>query len=144
LALFGPQAPILYLGYHRKSVGTLRKPVKVFLGRTLVLTLQAVTGKGLSVIGKGGRLNSLPHLKHLCNHTLTVESSNSCLVPPPHGTWFACTSGLIPCVHPQMLRNSSFMCPGSPVPSSTYKETALKQYREKQDFEASPVLLQCS
>jgi hypothetical protein len=103
----------------------------VSVHRSKILRHPSVTGKGLYVTGEGGRLDSFPHLKHLCDHTLVTESSNSCLV-----TWIACTWG-----HAWILQNSSLCVLVALFPRLLCSCQHLYGDGEKRDLGASASLL---
>lgn len=67
------------------------------------LTLSAVTGQGLCV----GKVP--PTHEHLCNQTWTNVSSSGFLLPPVDG-WWACSSGVTPCVNLQVLSDTGDFC----------------------------------
>nr|KAF6387451.1 hypothetical protein mMyoMyo1_007947 [Myotis myotis] len=62
------------------------------------LTLQAVMGQG-ACVG-----NVPPEQLHLCNETLTIPEEAVYLLPPKNA-WWACSSGLAPCVHSLVLNS---------------------------------------
>ncbi|XP_053064807.1 MLV-related proviral Env polyprotein-like isoform X2 [Acinonyx jubatus] len=66
---------------------------------TARLTLQAVTGQGTCI----GHVP--PEQSHLCNETQAVPRETVYLLPPKNA-WWACSSGLTPCVHSQVLNSS--------------------------------------
>nr|UGO47158.1 MAG: envelope protein [Retroviridae sp.] len=69
------------------------------------LTLTEVTGKATC-------LGTIPSThKSLCNHTLPIVSSgeNRYLVPPRQG-WWACNTGLTPCVSTSVFNSSHDFC----------------------------------
>ena len=66
------------------------------------LTLQEVTGRGLCI---GNVPQTYQHLCKSINSTVT----NRYLVPP-QDNWWACSTGLAPCVHGRVLNNSKDFC----------------------------------
>ena len=66
------------------------------------LTLQQVTGRGLCI---GNVPQTYQHLCKSINSTVT----NRYLVPP-QDNWWACSTGLAPCVHGRVLNNSKDFC----------------------------------
>ena len=66
------------------------------------LTLQQVTRRGLCI---GNVPQTYQHLCKSINSTVT----NRYLVPP-QDNWWACSTGLAPCVHRQVLNNSKDFC----------------------------------
>lgn len=72
-------------------------------GQNVRLTLSAVTGQG-TCIGK-----IPPSQKFLCNQTLPTPLDRGYLLPPTEG-WWACSSGLTPCVNLQVLRDTQDFC----------------------------------
>lgn len=62
------------------------------------LTLQAVTGQGTCI----GNVPS--EQSHLCNKTLATPRVAAYLLPPENA-WWACSSGLAPCVHSLVLNS---------------------------------------
>lgn len=74
-------------------------------GNQRKLTLSAVSGSGVC-------LGQVPAShRSLCNKTIASPSSgsNSYIVPPPN-TWWACGSGLTPCIHMAVFNASSDYC----------------------------------
>lgn len=72
-------------------------------GQNVRVTLSVVTGQG-TCIGK-----IPPSQKFLCNQTLPTPLDNGYLLPPTEG-WWACSSGLTPCVNLQVLRDTQDFC----------------------------------
>nr|AYN72242.1 envelope protein [Crocuta crocuta]AYN72243.1 envelope protein [Crocuta crocuta]AYN72244.1 envelope protein [Crocuta crocuta] len=115
-------------------------------GQPPVLTIQEVTGSGLCVLGNGGTLTTFPHLSHLCNQTMTATGSS--YLRPPSGAWFACTSGLTPCIHPQVLENDTLCVLVTLFPQVYYQPASSffeiqpeqKHSRGKRDFRVSAAL----
>ncbi|XP_015421279.1 PREDICTED: retrovirus-related Env polyprotein from Fv-4 locus [Myotis davidii] len=62
------------------------------------LTLQAVTGQGTCI----GNVPS--EQSHLCNETLATPKAAAYLLPPENA-WWACSSGLAPCIHSLVLNS---------------------------------------
>ncbi|KAM6202365.1 endogenous retrovirus group S71 member 1 Env polyprotein-like [Rhynchocyon petersi] len=61
------------------------------------LTLGDLQGTGTCLISKEGTLQSSPY-KDNCNQTITIpHRGEGNLYKAPNGTWWACTSGLMPC-----------------------------------------------
>lgn len=72
-------------------------------GQNVRLFVSAVTGQG-TCIGK-----IPPSQKFLCNQTLPTPLDRGYLLPPTEG-WWACSSGLTPCVNLQVLRDTQDFC----------------------------------
>ena len=66
------------------------------------LTLQSVKGQGLC-IGKVPESH-----RHLC--VKTIQPTTSAYVIPSNNTWWACSTGLTPCIHTQVLNRSQDYC----------------------------------
>lgn len=66
------------------------------------LTLQSVKGQGLC-IGKVPESH-----RHLC--VKTIQPTTSAYVIPLNNTWWACSTGLTPCIHTQVLNRSQDYC----------------------------------
>ena len=65
------------------------------------LTLQRVTGQGLCI--------DVPRAyRHLCNTTDSVETTEYLI--PPQENWWACSTGLAPCIRGQVLKDSKDFC----------------------------------
>ena len=65
------------------------------------LTLQRVTGQGLCI--------DVPRAyRHLCNTTDSVETTEYLI--PPQENWWACSTGLAPCIRGQVLKDSEDFC----------------------------------
>ena len=66
------------------------------------LTFQQVTGRGLCI---GNVPQTYQHLCKSINSTVTNKYR-----VPPQDNWWACSTGLAPCVHRQVLNNSKDFC----------------------------------
>ncbi|CAD7681045.1 unnamed protein product [Nyctereutes procyonoides] len=66
------------------------------------LTLQSVSGQGLC-IGPPPR-----HYRILCNVTQPINSTRYHL--PPQDSWWACSEGLTPCAHGQVINRTGGFC----------------------------------
>uniref|UniRef100_A0A8D2AV23 Envelope protein n=1 Tax=Sciurus vulgaris TaxID=55149 RepID=A0A8D2AV23_SCIVU len=67
------------------------------------LTLQQVTGQGLYI----GHI-AASH-QSLCKQTVTLSNSGQYLIPQ-QDTWWACSTGLTPCAHTEVISNSQGFC----------------------------------
>ena len=66
------------------------------------LTLQRVTGQGLCI-------GNVPQTyQHLCNSTDSIKTIE--YLVPPQENWWACSTGLAPCIHGQVLNDSKDFC----------------------------------
>ena len=66
------------------------------------LTLQQITGRGLCI---GNVPQTYQHLCKSINSTVTKRYR-----VPPQDNWWACSTGLAPCVHGWVLNNSKDFC----------------------------------
>lgn len=67
------------------------------------LTLAAVRGRGTCV----GKIP--PEHMHLCSQNLTINNTEQYVIPP-QDAWWACASGITPCIHPGALNRSADYC----------------------------------
>ncbi|XP_040592592.1 MLV-related proviral Env polyprotein-like, partial [Mesocricetus auratus] len=99
------------------------------------LTLPQVTGRGLC-------LGNVPRSSQkLCNHTVSVPPSNSYLTSP-NGTYWACNTGLTPCVSVLVLNITADYCVLVQLwPHITYhsSETVLGYFENRYRFRREPV-----
>lgn len=67
------------------------------------LTMTAISGKGTCI----GQVP--PEHSHICNQTIAVNDTGEYLLPPQNA-WWACASGLTPCLHLSALNRTNDYC----------------------------------
>nr|KAF6441173.1 hypothetical protein HJG63_012323 [Rousettus aegyptiacus] len=77
--------------------------------KTPKLTLGNLQGQGTCILTSSYNFTSSPFAKN-CNSTISVDPTTSSFLSAPQGTWFACNTGLTPCINLNYWKENAGFC----------------------------------